>query len=259
MMKSLLIRGMIAGAVAGLVAFGFARVFGEPEIEYAIAFEAQASKTAEANRHAAGAAYEQTAREHAAAAGHDEEEELFSRGTQRGIGLLTAVVIYGAGIGGLFAIAFAFAYGRFGDFGPAAASGLLAMIGFVSVALVPFLKYPANPPGVGNPETLGLRASLFLMMIAISLIAILLAVQAARFMASRAGRRSAMLLGGVTFAAIIGAALLFLPELREQPEQFSADALWRFRAAAIGTQFLIWATIGIVFGVLSTRLLNAQR
>ena len=35
----LLVRGMLVGLLAGLLAFSFAKVFGEPEIDRAIAFE----------------------------------------------------------------------------------------------------------------------------------------------------------------------------------------------------------------------------
>ncbi len=35
----LLVRGMLVGLLAGILAFGFAKVFGEPQIDKAIAFE----------------------------------------------------------------------------------------------------------------------------------------------------------------------------------------------------------------------------
>lgn len=38
-MGSLLYRGMLVGLVAGLIAFGFARLYGEPYVDRAIAFE----------------------------------------------------------------------------------------------------------------------------------------------------------------------------------------------------------------------------
>ncbi len=41
MVRDLLIRGMIAGCVAGLICFGVAKIFGEPEVDRAIAFEQQ--------------------------------------------------------------------------------------------------------------------------------------------------------------------------------------------------------------------------
>jgi hypothetical protein len=199
MVKALLIRGMIAGAVAGLLAFGFAQVFGEPEIEYAIGLEEQMAQAGHAQQHEAGGA-------------HHHEDELVSRGMQAGIGLLTAVVVYGAGMGGLFAIAFAFAYGRIGRFGPRATAALLAAAGFVAVALVPFLKYPATPPAVGNPETIGTRTALFLVMIAIAIIAVVLAVGLARRLAAQLGPWAAAAAGGVVFIAVVGAAQFFLPD-----------------------------------------------
>jgi len=243
MVKALLVRGMLAGAIAGLFAFGFAYSFGEPEIDYAIAFEQQ-----------------QAAHDQAGAAGavHEHEEELVSRTVQAGIGLLLAVVIYGAGIGGLFAIAFALAYGRIGPFGPRATAALLAAAGFVSVAMIPFLKYPANPPAVGSPETLGNRTALFLVMIAISLIAVMLAIGLARRLLARFGPGPSAAIGGAVFAAVVALAYLLLPDVREIPAQFSADALWRFRAAALGTQLLMWTVLGLVFSLLAERLLEQR-
>ena len=73
-----------------------------------------------------------------------EEPELVSRPVQAGIGLLTGVAVFGTALGGLFAIAFALAYRRMGDFTPRATSALVALLGFVSVYLTPILKYPAK-------------------------------------------------------------------------------------------------------------------
>src|SRR5689334_2008153 len=140
MARSLLIRGMLAGLVAGLVAFVVARFFGEGSVAQAIAFE---------GAHAA---------EHAA--GHGGEEELVSRGTQAGLGLLTATLVYGVGLGGIFALVFAALSGRLGAFGARTLAGLLALGAFVTVGLVPFLKYPPNPPAVGDGDTIVRRTTL---------------------------------------------------------------------------------------------------
>ena len=72
------------------------------------------------------------------------------RDTQAGLGLLTGVAVFGTALGGLFSLVFAFAYGRLGALRARGTSALLALFGFVSVAIVPFLKYPPNPPAVGN-------------------------------------------------------------------------------------------------------------
>jgi predicted cobalt transporter CbtA len=251
MIRALLIRGMLAGAVAGLLAFAFAHYWGEPEIEYAIGLEEQMAQPAHAQQHAAG-----VAQEHQAAQHEEHEEELVSRGVQSSAGLLTAVVVYGAGVGGLFAIAFAFAYGRIGRFGPGATAALLAVGGFISIALVPFLKYPANPPSVGSPETLGSRTALFLVLVAISIIALVVAGELARRMARRFGTWGSVAIGAAAFVVIIAVAQFLLPDVREVPRGFAADMLWRFRMASLIMQLLMWTTLGAVFSLLAVSLLK---
>ena len=160
MVGRLLLRGMLAGVVAGLFAFGFARIFGEPPIEHAIAFEehiAHHHTEAHTDNHMEG---------------ETDEPELVSRTTQAGLGLFVAVIVYGAAIGGLYALVFAFVYGRFGQLMPRATAALLAAAASVSLVLVPGLKYPANPPAVGDRETIGSRTALYFAMIVISVAAL---------------------------------------------------------------------------------------
>jgi Probable cobalt transporter subunit (CbtA) len=149
MVGNLLLRGMLVGVFAGLLAFGFARIFGEPQVDRAIAFEEQMDQ----------------------AKGEAPEPELVSRETQAGLGLFTGVIVYCAAVGGLFSLVFAFVFGRVGRLGARATAALLALGGFVAIVLVPDLKYPANPPSVGNPETIGLRTELFFVMLVISVAA----------------------------------------------------------------------------------------
>jgi hypothetical protein len=109
------------------------------------------------------------------------------RGMLASIGLLTGVVTYGAAFGGLFAVTFAYAYGRFGRISARPLSAWLALAASVALVIVPNIKYPANPPSVGNPETFGYRTSLFFLMIAISVATMICSLDVRRHLAVRWG------------------------------------------------------------------------
>jgi predicted cobalt transporter CbtA len=231
MVGGLLLRGMLIGIVAAVVAFGFAKVFGEPQVDQAIAFEEQMDR----------------------AKGASSEPEIVSRPTQAGLGLFTGLVVYGAALGGLFALVFAFVYGRVGRLGPRATAALLALAGFVSIVLIPDLKYPANPPSIGTPDTIGSRTGLFFTMIVISVAAMVLAISLARNLLIRLGGWNATLLAAAIYIGIIAIAQYTLPEINEVPEHFSAVVLWQFRVASLGIHIVLWTTIGLLFGAMTQR------
>lgn len=236
MIRSLLVRGMLVGLLAGLLAFAFAFVFGEPQIQHAIDFE-----------------------EHLAALHHEPAEaEVVSRGVQRTVGLLAGTVAMGVALGGMFSLVFAWAYGRIGAFGARLTSALLALGAYLTITLVPFTKYPANPPTVGNPDTIDRRTILFVAMITISLLALIAASRIRRELLPRLGGWNAAILAGVAFVAVIAVAQLILPAVHETPAGFPADVLWRFRVASLGINATLWATIGLGFGVAAERLLAAR-
>jgi hypothetical protein len=256
MVGSLLLRGMLVGVVGGLLAFGFARVFGEPEVDRAIAFE----EMTKAAPHAHGEAHT-----HSDAHAHSEmqaseapEPELVSRTTQSGIGLATGVLVYGAAVGGLFALVFAFAYGRVGRLGPRATAALLALGAYVAVVLVPNIKYPANPPAIGHADTIGSRTALYFLMIVISVAALALTVTFARRLSAQFGAWNAAILAGAAFIVVIAIAQYAMPAINEVPDQFSAAVLWRFRVASLGIHAVMWTTIGLLFGALTERAMAAQ-
>lgn len=236
MTGSLLLRGMIAGLIAAFVAFGFATIFGEPEVDYAIALEEQK----------------------AVAAGEPAEPELVSRAVQSTTGLATGLLIYGAAAGGIFSLIFAFAYGRATVLGARATSALLAVAAFVAVVIVPQVKYPANPPAVGSPETIGARTSLFFIMLLVSVVATVLAILLARRLWDRMGGWNAGIVAGVVWLAVIVLIQIAMPSVNEIPPDFAADVLWRFRATTIGIHAILWAVIGLVFGALAAQKLEPQ-
>jgi hypothetical protein len=247
---------MLVGAVAGLLAFGFARAFGEPEIDRAISFEemTKAAPHAHGEAHSHGAAHTHSETQASEAA----EPELVTRATQAGLGLLAGVVVFGAAVGGLFALVFAFAHGRVGRLRPRATAALLALGAYMAVVLVPNIKYPANPPAIGHADTIGSRTALFFLMILISVAALALAVMLARRLSAQFGTWNAAILAGAAFVVVIAVAQFALPAINEVPDQFSAAVLWRFRVASLGIHAVLWTTIGLLFGTLTERAMAAQ-
>jgi hypothetical protein len=259
MVRSLLIRGMLVGVVAGLLAFAFARVFGEPGVDSAIAFEESMQPAEAAPSTPASAQGSFTPVPSSPGMAHDHgggsgaEEVLFSRDTQAGLGLFTGVVVYGAALGGLFALVFAFVHGRLSRLGPQALAALIASVAFVAIVVVPALKYPASPPAVGLGETIGYRTALFLVMLAVSLAAVVVAAIVRNALLERLGRWNAGLAAAALFILIVGVAMALLPGIDEVPEHFPATVLWQFRIASLGTQAVLWAVIGLGFGLLTER------
>jgi len=249
MVGRLLLLGMLTGVLAGLVVFGFARVFGEPPVERAIAFEAHMEKAHTDHAHTDHAHADKTK-------GDKPEPELVDRATQAGLGLFVAVVVYAAAVGGLFALVFAFVYGRFARLAARPTAALLAAGAFVSLVLVPTLKYPANPPAVGDPETIGSRTALYFAMLVISVAALIFAIGLARRLARRHGSWNAGLLGGAAYVIIVAIAAYALPTVNEVPEHFSPVVLWNFRIAALGIQVVLWTTVGLLFGFLAERVVG---
>jgi predicted cobalt transporter CbtA len=248
MVRDLLIRGMLAGLVAGLLCFGVAKTFGEPQVDRAIAFEESHAKEAPAD---ADQAHSHAPPEAQA------EKELVSRPVQSSWGLLTAVLVYGTAMGGLYALAFAYLYGRVGDISPRLLAFLLAAGAFIALYYAPSLKYPANPPAVGNPDTIAYRTGLYLLMMLISLAGLAAAGAVALRLDKRRPGFDAFLAGAAIFIGINVVAHLVLPTINEVPADFPATVLWNFRMASLGMQALTWATIGVVFGLLAERLIEA--
>lgn len=240
MTRDLLVRGMLAGLLAAVLAVLFARLFGEPQVDLAIGFEA-----AHAEAHAS-----------AMGMGTPEHAELVSRAVQKGLGLFTAVALYGAAIGGIFAIVFALAYGRIAVIGPRSLALLLAAAAFVSIALAPALKYPPTPPGVGLHETIQVRTLNYFAMIAFSAAGLVLAAWIGGWSARRLGAVNGGLLGAGAYLVIVSGVMLALPAINEVPVDFPAVILWNFRLAALGTQAVLWAVVGVSFGLMAETVLR---
>jgi hypothetical protein len=251
--RSLLIRGLLVGLVAGLAAFGFARWKGEPPVNKAIAFESYV----DAHRDTPESAH----------------DEPVSRSVQGSAGLGTGAILYGVAMGGIFALVFAVAYGRLGLRTARGTAALLGVLGFVGISVVPLLKYPANPPAIGQDDTIGRRTALYLAMLVLSVAALVAAVVVRRRLVARFGAWNATLLAGGGYIVAMAVCYLALPGVNEVPQlaipgvvdavtdggvTFPPVVLWNFRVASLGVQVVMWSVIALGFGPLAERLLRPQ-
>ncbi|WP_411123005.1 CbtA family protein [Streptomyces sp. x-19] len=230
--RNLLVRGMLAGLAAGVLALVVAYVLGEPSVNSAISFEDAHS--------------------------HEHEMEVVSRSLQSTAGLATGVLVYGVAFGGIAALAFCFALGRVGRFGPRATALLLSGCALLAVYVVPFLKYPANPPSVGDPDTIGQRTTLYFLMMLLSVLLAIGATLLGKRLAPRLGTWWATVVAVAAFAVAVGLAYAFLPVINEVPTGFPAALLWRFRLGALAIQTALWGAFGLAFGELAERLLHPR-
>ena len=242
--RTFLVRGLLAGLVAGLLTFAVAYAVGEPQVETAIGLE-ESTGAASTHAHDDGA----TA---AHAHSHDDEEAVVSRGVQRTWGLLTGSLAVGVALGGIVGLVSAAAVGRLGRLTPRQSTGLVALVGFVAFALVPFLKYPANPPAVGSADTIGARTEWYFVFVLVSLLAAVAATVLANRVATRRGAYAGLLAGGAAYLLVVVVVGTLMPTVDEVGD-FPADTLWFFRRASLVTLTTMWAVIGIVLAGLIGR------
>ncbi|GAA1217544.1 CbtA family protein [Kitasatospora nipponensis] len=273
MEKRLILRGVLAGAVAGLLAFVFARIFAEPQINAAIAYESARDAAQSTLDKAAGLPVE------------DAGPDLFSRTVQANVGIGVGMVFFGMAMGALFAVAYAICLGRVGNLRPRTLALLVAGGGFAGMYFVPFLKYPANPPSIGHPDTIHERGNLYLVMVLCSVVFLVGAVWLGKRLQARFGNWNATLLAAGAYALVIGVLMAALPSLGELSDNvkefghhatetplplsnpdgtiafpgFPADTLFSFRFYSLAAQLLLWASLGLVFGPMAERLLDPAR
>ncbi|MFE3254205.1 CbtA family protein [Nocardia sp. NPDC059091] len=269
MEKRIIGRGVLLGALGGLLAFVFARILAEPIINRAIDYESGRDDAQMALDKAAGKPMA------------DMGPELFTRTQQENIGLGFGVIVFGAALGALFAVVYFLVLRKAGKIAPRNLALLVSGGMFLVLYAVPFLKYPANPPSIGHPETIKERTALFVGMIVISAVALLAAIWLGRKLAARLGNWTATIAASAAFVVVMGAVMALLPSLgklsankeygdfaTETPQPlkdpsgtivypgFPADDLYHFRLYSFAAQLILWAVIGVGFAWLAPRLLG---
>jgi predicted cobalt transporter CbtA len=218
-------RGLVAGLLAGLLAGIFAYLFAEPVLERAIKLESAA---------------------------HENGEEVFDRGQQR-TGLILATALYGTSVGALFGLVSAFFRRHSSVLSEWRRSLALAGAVFLGAVLLPFLKYPPNPPGVGaDTATLTERTLAYLATVALGMLAVLAAWRFARGLEKTSLPVRDLTVGGI-LAGLWAFLYLAMPEFGVAAGRAPAELVWDFRLSSLGTQLVLWAGIGCIFGLLGER------
>jgi predicted cobalt transporter CbtA len=228
--------GLTAGLAGGIAAFGFARALVSPLVDQAIGHE---------EAHA-----------------HGEEHEVFSRALQENVGAGVGTVMFAVVLGALFAVAVATLsmyrtrHGIRTDL-RWTVSGLAAT-GFVAVNLVPAIRFPANPPGVGMADTIGARTTAYLVLLATSVGLAIVAVVLTARLSPRLGTWAAVAVTGWGYLIGVTLVALALPHFDEVSDHFPAALLADFRLFSLLTQALMWLVLGTVFAALLPRVLTPR-
>jgi predicted cobalt transporter CbtA len=233
-----IIGAVVAGILAGFVASVLLTFTAEPVIDQAIALE---------EAHQAAQPHEP---------GAPGEPEIVSRDVQKGVGRFAAYGLGGGAYGVLFGIAFLALRRRDGKTNPADAfrRSLLAgafMAGAFTV--MPFIKYPPNPPAVGDPATISERQWKYLALIFLSVVVFALAARLSSHLRDRGWTDDGRLLAvALALAVPLGIVVAALPPFHD-PIEVPANLLWRFRIASLGGNLLLWSVLTAAFGAVAAR------
>ncbi|KAF0836516.1 CbtA family protein [Nocardia caishijiensis] len=232
-LKTLLLRGLLAGLIAGLLAATVGFFIGEPHIDAAIAIEEAGS-----GGHSHG-----TVEEHS-----HEEEPLVSRSGQQA-GQFLALALAGMAFGAILAAVLNVGR-RFTTLPGPRLCLAAAGFGWVAIVAVPFFKYPANPPAVGDPATIDQRTWLWVAVVVLGLLAVAAAIAAYRALAGQLS--SFRLIAAVAaFALVTAVGYVLLPGVNEVSDDFPATLLWQFRVASLAETATLWAALGLAFAALT--------
>lgn len=223
-MRSPFVRGALSGTAAGLLAAAVAYFWLEPALRAAIALEG------------------------------DTGDGLVTRSVQERLGAPAGFVLTGIAFGLVLA---AVDRGTRAGGAPWRRSLVLAGALFTALVAVPQLRYPPNPPGVGDPDTIGDRTVGYLLAVGIGIGVVGLVATTLRRLHEAGeldpGRQALVLALGLGLVAL---AWTLLPGSTD-PGDVPADLVWEFRIRSLGVSALLWSTLGAVYGALTLRVAHA--
>ena len=221
--------GVIAGIILAFLNLGIV----EPTIDKAIALEVQKQVSSGENVNMS---------------------ELIDYRYWQKAGAFAGGAIYGAGLASLFGVVFVFARSRLPGKNNKQKAILLAGIMWLVLFLMVALKYPANPPAVGDPETIYYRETLYVGYIMISGLAAL--GMAVIWIRTRMNSKKIII--PLMYAAIMVTAYVVMPSNPDKIE-ISMDLIQTFRILTAITIGVFWGILGIIFGSLWDKFLSREQ
>jgi predicted cobalt transporter CbtA len=220
---------LLAGAIAGTILGAINQIAVEPYIDHAVELEMHnANQSSQIINPAEFTAY-----------------RLWQRG-----GEIVAGTILGLSIGSLFGIVFAYTHSSVPGSNNKKKALIVAGIMWFVLFLMPALKYPANPPAVGDPETIYYRQSLYVAFLAISGFSALGLAFLYRKMGALNIKKAII---PAAYAAIISGAYLAMPA-NPDPINAPMDLLMGFRITSAITISMFWGLLGVIFGTFWDKL-----
>jgi predicted cobalt transporter CbtA len=227
-------RALLAGLIAGGLLALYLWTVVEPTIDEAVALEASTAGDVD----------------HAA--------PLFTRAQQVGGGML-ASAIYGLAVATIFGTLYAAIRHRLTARSDFFRVVHLAVVAFATTALLPMLKYPANPPAVGDPDTVNQRTVQYLSLLVFSIVAAVLVARLSAWLRTRLDDPTRVVVLAVATVALYGGALLVFPASPDSIDPaVPAGLIWRFRIQSLGGLALVWAVLGLGLGWMLERLVHSR-
>ena len=221
--------GVIAGIILAFLNLGIV----EPTIDKAIALEVQKQVSSGENVNMS---------------------ELIDYRYWQKAGAFAGGAIYGAGLASLFGVIFVFVRNKLPGKNNKQKAILLAGIMWLVLFLMVALKYPANPPAVGDPETIYYRETLYVGYIMISGLAAL--GMAVIWIRTRMNSKKIII--PLMYAVIMVTAYVIMPSNPDKIE-ISMDLIQTFRVLTAITIGVFWGILGIIFGSLWDKFLSREQ
>lgn len=216
------VSGAIAGTILGLINLGVVEPFIDKAIELEIQNDIQVGQTVNIN------------------------EITDYRTWQKG-GEIVGGLVYGISLSSLFGIVFAYSRKSLPGNNAKLKAIFLASIMCLVLFIVPALKYPSNPPAVGDPNTIYYRQSLFVVFLVISGLGALGTAVLVKKLNQTVPKK--MAIACATYGAIVIVSYIIMPS---NPDKISItmDLIETFRVVSAGTIVMFWGVLGLIFGTL---------